>query len=45
MKEAIERANVSAVSAGTMFVYYGKKNGVLINYPNRSDIISLLTNK
>lgn len=34
-KEAIQIGGVSAVAAGSLFVYYGKEKGVLINYPSR----------
>jgi imidazole glycerol-phosphate synthase subunit HisF len=35
-------SKVTAAAAGSMFVYYGRKNGVLINYPKRADLIDLL---
>jgi cyclase len=41
MKKVINQSNVSAVAAGSMFVYYGDKDGVLINYPDRTEISSL----
>ena len=31
-------AGASAVAAGSMFVYYGSRRAVLINYPNISSI-------
>jgi imidazole glycerol-phosphate synthase subunit HisF len=34
--EAIHKANVSAVAAGSMFIFQGKHRAVLINYPDRS---------
>jgi len=33
LKRAKETANISAVAAGSLFVYHGKHNAVLINYP------------
>lgn len=33
--EAIDQTHVSAVAAGSMFVYQGKHKAVLINYPDR----------
>ena len=36
-KQAIEKGNASAVSSGSMFVYHGKKNGILINYPTQEE--------
>ena len=33
--DAIKKGGVSAVAAGSMFVYYGKNRAVLINYPTR----------
>ena len=41
MKLVVEKANVAAVAAGSLFVYYGNMNGVLINYPERNDIEKL----
>ena len=41
MKEVVSISRVSAVAAGSLFVYYGKKNGVLINYPERGIIENL----
>jgi len=35
LREA-ENAGASAIAAGSMFVYYGKQHGVLINYPSES---------
>ena len=35
MDKAINEAGLSAVFAGSMFVYYGKHKAVLINYLNR----------
>ena len=35
MKNVIEKTGASAASAGSIFVYYGKHNAVLINYPHR----------
>jgi cyclase len=36
LKEAMQKTNVSAVAAGSMFVYQGKHKAVLINYPDKS---------
>lgn len=41
LKEAVVNSKVSAVAAGSLFVYYGNKNGVLINYPERKVIEKL----
>jgi cyclase len=35
-KEVIDKAHVSAVAAGSMFVFQGKHKAVLINYPDRN---------
>ncbi len=40
----IHEANASAVAAGSIFVYQSKERGVLINYPERSVLESLLSN-
>ena len=39
LKEALN-AGASAVAAGSMFVFFGKKQAVLINYPDESELIS-----
>jgi cyclase len=36
------QSGADAVAAGSLFVFYGKKRGVLINYPDYSDLESLL---
>jgi cyclase len=40
-KLAIEHGNASAVAAGSLFVYYGHRRAVLINYPDRETINQL----
>jgi cyclase len=35
---AISEGGASAVSAGSMFVFHGKKRGILINYPFRTEL-------
>ena len=39
--EAIINGNASAVAAGSKFVYHGPRNAVLINYPNRDEILNI----
>ena len=41
MKEAYDTTNVNALAAGSLFVYHGPRNAVLINYPTREDINNL----
>ena len=36
-RKAVNSCGASAVSAGAMFVYYGKHRAVLITYPNQSE--------
>jgi cyclase len=36
--DAVHKAHISAVAAGSMFVYYGKQKGILINYPSRKEL-------
>lgn len=38
MKEAIQEGGAHAVAAGSIFVYYGSRNAVLINYPQDSEL-------
>ena len=39
--KAILEGNASAVAAGSMFVYHGPRNAVLINYPEREKLTQL----
>jgi cyclase len=36
------QAKASAASAGSLFVYHGSRNAVLINYPDKNDLIQIL---
>lgn len=38
MQEAIAKAGVPAVAAGSMFVFHGRHRAVLINYPARAEL-------
>lgn len=37
-RSAVNKGHVSAVAAGSMFVFYGKQRGILINYPEYNEI-------
>jgi cyclase len=41
MKSLYKKVPVNGMAAGSMFVYQGKQKGVLINYPERKDILDL----
>lgn len=41
---AVNKANASAVAAGSMFVFHGKHRAVLITYPGEDDLTSLFKN-
>ena len=41
LREALQKASVDAVAAGSMFVYHGKHRAVLINYITKEDRFSL----
>lgn len=43
MKEIMNRNIADAVAAGSMFVFYGPRNAVLINYPERIQITEMLS--
>jgi cyclase len=43
LKEVITIGGASAVTAGSLFVYKGKHNAVLINYPSLSEIQEIIT--
>ena len=38
LKDAVQIGGASAVSAGSMFVFYGKHRAVLINYPSYNKV-------
>lgn len=40
--DVIQEGYASAASAGSMFVYHGPRNAVLINYPNKEDLKDLV---
>ncbi|MFC2091921.1 HisA/HisF-related TIM barrel protein, partial [Elusimicrobiota bacterium] len=40
--DAVKIGGVSAVAAGSMFVYQGKNRGVLINYPSIEELQAVL---
>lgn len=40
-KQVLTNFNVSAFAAGSMFVYFGKKKGILINYPEKGELNSM----
>lgn len=42
LRETIAQTGVSAVSAGSMFVFHGKHKAVLINYPTPAQLESLM---
>ena len=42
MAKLYRSVNISGLAAGSMFVYQGKHNGVLINYPEKAEIQTLL---
>lgn len=43
-KQAVNEGNASAVAAGSMFVYHGPRNAVLVNYPTHEQLAELFTN-
>jgi cyclase len=38
LKKAHKEAYATGVAAGSLFVYYGENKGVLINYPEKTEI-------
>ena len=40
--QAAKEAGASAIAAGSMFVFHGKQNGVLINYPKEEQLSAYL---
>ena len=45
LKEAIQIGGASAVAAGSLFVYKGKHNAVLINYPSQEELENIINLK
>lgn len=43
LKEAFYEGNAHALAAGSMFVYHGPRNAVLINYPTKNEILQLFS--
>lgn len=41
LKDGFTRGHASGLAAGSMFVYHGPRRGVLINYPEKSEIREL----
>jgi cyclase len=41
LKDAIEKANVSAVAAGSKFVFHGRRKAVLISYPSLDELVGI----
>lgn len=41
IQKLVYEANINSISAGSIFIYHGKHNGVLINYPSRKFIEEL----
>jgi len=44
LHEALHKGNASAVAAGSMFVFSGRKRGVLINYPSKEEKETIIGN-
>ena len=40
--KAFYEGNAHALAAGSMFVYHGARNAVLINYPTKNDLLKTL---
>jgi len=41
LKQAYSEAHASSLGAASMFVYHGARKGILINYPEKDEIINL----
>jgi len=42
ISDVIKQTGVSAAAVGSLFVYHGKRNAVLINYPSQDELAALL---
>jgi cyclase len=45
LREAVHVGGASAVAAGSMFVFHGKRRAVLINYPKTVELKKIFTNE
>ena len=43
MKQAYSLGNANALAAGSMFVYHGARKGILINYPDKTELNKLFS--
>lgn len=43
MKELFSETNLSSAAAGSMFVFFGEKEAVLINYPNQIQLENIMS--
>jgi cyclase len=43
MKQAYREGYANGLAAGSMFIYHGARNGILINYPERVEIESIFS--
>jgi cyclase len=41
IKKLMNQSDVSAFAAGHLFVFYGQRNGILINFPTESDFYNI----
>jgi cyclase len=44
LKEAVDKGYASAVAAGSLFVYHGRRRAVLVNYPEQKQLNLLFKN-
>lgn len=42
MSHALKNTYISAVGAGSMFVYHGSRKAVLVNYPSQKELLSII---
>jgi cyclase len=42
LKQALSTGNCSAVAAGSLFVHFGKRKAVLINYPDQNELMEII---
>ncbi len=41
LREGLQVGHASAVAAGSLFVFHGRRRAVLVNYPNQDELISI----
>ena len=44
LRQGFDQGRVHALAAGSLFVFHGSRNAVLVNYPSKAEISELFNN-